>query len=591
MVSPIRSRKLVHGKSLLWLLSIVTSLSYSSAQTGSIDVADIFLKNGNEAFAQFGASVAAAGDVNGDGFDDVIVASRGGGQGPGSPGYVQVLSGMNGSVLYEFRGVSAAEKFFGLALASAGDVNGDGFPDIIIGSPNPDPAAPILGSVYVLSGADGTRLHRFVEGSFNQDFGRAVAGVGDVDGDGADDIAIGSPLASFSRGSVEVRSGATGQVLRTFLGVGGEQLGQALSPIGDLNLDGTPDVLIGSPGGIPGSCPACIRIFSGLDGTPLLTIVDEDPDSMLGAAVAQVGDITGDGISEILAGAPRASNADQSVGAAYVFSGATGTAVFVCTGPITASVPSEFGTAVGSGGDIDGDGVPDIVVGAPNADGAVDGFLRGAIFSYSGFDGSLLFSLAGEEDRDSFGLGASIVGDANSDGFDDVAAGAALSTNSATGDGSVRVVRRMAKSGELLCRGEPNSTGAPSTLAALSVSEFEVAANDLSLEVSGLPPLVLGFFIVSRNFGVFNAVGGGDGRLCIGSSDVGRYSSSLNASSAKGEVAFDIDNTSVPLPSAGSTGLAVEAGDTLNFQFWHRDTSAAGLNTSNLSDAVTVTFQ
>lgn len=576
--------------SLLGMLSILVAVPSAHGQAGSISVTDHLVVTGDQAFDQFGAQVAAAGDVNADGFADFIASSVGGGQGPGSPSYVRVLSGRNGAVLHEFRGDSDAETLFGTSLGAAGDVNDDGFPDVIVGSPNPDPTAPIFGSVYVFSGADGALLHRFVEASFNDDFGRAVAGVGDVDGDGSDDLAIGAPLAAFTRGVVQVRSGATGSVLRTFFGVGGEQLGQAVAAIGDLDSDGTPDVLIGSPGGVPGSCPACIRVYSGFDGAPLLTITNGDPESRLGAAVASAGDLTGDGIPDIVAGAPNASIVNPQDGAAYLFSGATGDQVFRWTDRVGVPLPSAFASTVTAGADIDGDSVPDIVVGAPFAKGAANGLARGIVYGYSGQDGSPLFRITGETDREMYGSSVAIVGDANGDGFANLVAGAPQSSALGAREGSLRVVRRVAMSGGVLCRGEPNSTGISSTLDARSSSLFDVAANDLDLDVSDLPPGVIGFFVVSRDFNVANMVGGGEGKLCIASGDIGRYSASLNVSSPFGEVGFTVDNTAIPLPSGGGAGVSVAPGDTLNFQFWHRDAGASGAPTSNLSDAVTVTF-
>ncbi len=593
--SPTASRRPLNKSRLAsWLIGPLTALALVGAtygQSGSLGVTDHFVVTGDGDFDQFGAQVAPAGDVNNDGFDDLVAASRGGGEGPGSPSYVRVLSGRNGAILHEFRGDSSAETLFGASLAPAGDVDGDGHGDIIVGSPNPDPTAPIFGSVYVYSGADGTLLHRFEEASFNGDFGRAVAGVGDVDGDGSDDLVIGAPLAAFTRGVVELRSGSTGAILRTFLGVGGEQLGQALSGIGDLDQDGTLDVLIGSPGGIPGSCPACIRVYSGLDGAPLLTITDSDPESRLGAAVAAAGDLTGDGIPDIIAGAPDASIVNEKDGAAYVFSGANGDQVFRWTDRAGLPLPSAYATSVDGGADLNNDAVPDIVVGAPLAKGAANGLSRGVVYAYSGRDGSLLFRLAGESDLDTFGSGASIVGDANGDGFADVAAGADRASGQGIRDGSLRVVRRVPLSGGVLCIGNANSTGQSSKLDARSVTDFEVTANDLSLEVNDLPGGVIGFFIVSQSFNVLPQVGGGDGRLCIAGADVGRYSASLSVSSPSGEVAFVIDNTSIPLPSGGLEGVSVAVGDTFNFQFWHRDVGSSGGPSSNLSDAVTITFR
>lgn len=569
------------------LLPCPWTAGVASAQSAQVRTTEIFVSTGSTAFDHFGVSVSPAGDVNGDGFDDLMAGSLAGGTGPGSPGYVRVLSGRNGIVLHELRGLTSQEHLFGCSMDAAGDVNSDGFDDLIVGSPNPDPTAPIFGSVYVFSGADGSILHRFVESEFNDDFGRAVAGVGDIDGDGDDDLLVGAPLAGNARGFARLYSGSTGEPIRTYYGVGGERLGAAVSALGDLNGDGTPDLLIGSPAGIPGSCPACVRAVSGLDGAPLLTLTNGDPMSQLGAAVAVAGDLNGDGVPDILAGAPDATIFQSQDGAVYLFSGADGTVLRRWTDREGSPLPSAFGAAVSGGGDIDGDGVDDIVVGAPAAKGAANGILRGAVYAYSGADGRRLFRVIGDADRDQLGSGTCIVGDANGDGYADVATGASFANSASQFSGNVRVLRRLAESGGALCIGEPNSTGSPSILELRSPSQFETATNDLSLEVTELPPNVLGFFLVSPDFNILNSVGGGMGTLCIASSNIGRYSSSISLSSPGGEVGFTIDNTAIPLPSGQ---VAVVPGDTFNFQFWHRDAGATTIPTSNLSGAATVTF-
>ncbi|QDV05988.1 FG-GAP repeat protein [Planctomycetes bacterium Poly30] len=561
------------------------------AQSGTIQTTDVFEVSGSGPLDSFGARVSPAGDVNQDGHADVMAASLAGALGTGSPTYVRVLSGRDGSVLHELRGQSSAETHFGAALDAAGDLDGDGFPDLLVGSPNPDPTAPIFGSVYAFSGADGSLIHRWVEAQINEDFGRAVSGVGDVNGDGRDDIVIGSPRAANSRGFARIYSGATGQPIRTYFGVGGERLGAAVSEFGDLDGDGVPDVLVGSPDGLLGSCPSCVRVFSGFDGAPLLTLTDGDPLSRLGAAVAPAGDFDGDGILDILAGAPDASILEPKDGAAYIFSGADGTVLRRWSDRAGLPLPSGFGSSIGSGGDIDGDGLPDFVVGAPTAKGAANGLARGALYGYSGFDGRRLFRITGAADRDGLGSGACIIGDANGDGFANFAAGASLASGTSLISGKVRVFRRVAANGGVLCLGQLNSSGVGSVLEAWSQSGYSAVANDVALEVTQLPPNVLGYFLVSPDFNIAAGVGGGVGTLCIASTNIGRYSASIGISSSSGELGFLLDNTSIPLPSAGGAGaVAAKPGETFNFQFWHRDAGPGGAPTSNLSGAVTITF-
>ena len=154
-----------------------------------VALSQIYTFDGDSAGDELGRSVSGAGDVNGDGFDDLIVGFRG----------ARVFSGADGSIIYTFHGDSAGDQF-GYSVSGAGDVNGDGFDDLIVGAQGDDNNGTTSGSARVLSGVDGSILYTFNGDSASDWFGNSVSGAGDVDGDGYADLIVGAFLAGFQTG-------------------------------------------------------------------------------------------------------------------------------------------------------------------------------------------------------------------------------------------------------------------------------------------------------------------------------------------------------------------------------------------------------
>jgi Ca2+-binding RTX toxin-like protein len=385
-----------------------------------------------------GASVASAGDVNGDGFDDVIVgATQVGGTGAvayvvfGSAGGIPLnvdpasLDGTNG-----FRLTSQyLSAYFGFSVASAGDLNHDGYDDLIIGAPFSEAGAPYNqdnGVAYVvfghagtyaadleltgLTGADGFRM---VGVNTIDHLGYAVSGAGDVNGDGIDDLIVSAsgfdPLGVNYAGAAYVVFGTTTPFSADFSlgGLNGtngfqitgaaaaDMIGFRVSGVGDVNHDGFADVLIGSrnadPNGVnaagadyviyghaAGTFAASISVGA-LDGTNGFTIEGAQAIGQA-ARVASAGDINGDGFDDIIIGAPSVDSGGGSYsGTAFVvFGGASGIPAHLSLGALdgvngfritTSEVGAYLGASVASAGDINGDGYDDLLIGASYASG------------------------------------------------------------------------------------------------------------------------------------------------------------------------------------------------------------------------------
>ncbi|NQU49196.1 MAG: FG-GAP repeat protein [Planctomycetes bacterium] len=222
------------------------------------DGSQIFQFVGASNDVNLGSSVASAGDLDGDGLPDFLIAASA--ASPGGifrAGSVFVYSSANGNLLYQFDGTTDQESF-GFDISAAGDVNADGFDDIIIGSPNAYGDSWSGGAAFVYSGQSGELLHLFpgqffpYSGTWDS-AGWSVAGVGDVNNDDFADLLVGAPFSSVEGnlyvGSITLYSGATGERLHQKFGqLAEEQMGEEASYIGDVNQDGFPDLLFAAVG-------------------------------------------------------------------------------------------------------------------------------------------------------------------------------------------------------------------------------------------------------------------------------------------------------------------------------------------------------
>ena len=425
---------------------------------------------GNQASASYGASVASAGDVDGDGDTEVIVGAPNYDDGQTDEGKVFVFlgsqSGLSATANWSAQADSAF-VFFGHSVASAGDVNNDGYDDIIIGTPfynGIDGGAFVwfgsnsgLGANGTPANADWKRESAFDGDEF--EYGRSVAGAGDVNGDGYDDIIIGAPDGDggqSNEGFVYVYYGsasgpASSLSWKAESNDANAFFGWSVSSAGDVNNDGYDDIIAGSPHYINhGAAFVWFGGASGLGSTGNPANADWTKiisGSEFGTAVAAAGDVNGDGYGDIVVGAPLHSNGQSAEGKVFVFHGSS-------SGPTTNAnwtaesnqANARFGYSVASAGEVNRDSYADLIVGAYQySNGQAN---EGAAFVWyggaSGLGSSGTPANAGwviEGDQAGIQLGYSVAsaGDVNEDGSSEVIIGANLYANGQTGEGGAFV--------------------------------------------------------------------------------------------------------------------------------------------------------
>ncbi|MBL7732136.1 MAG: FG-GAP repeat protein [Chitinophagaceae bacterium] len=334
----------------------------------------------NQANSQFGWSVAGAGDVNGDGYNDIVVGAS-------------QYNGVGAILIYHgsATGISTipaaiiesgqAGAGLGISVAGAGDINGDGFSDVIAGAYAYDNGQNGEGAAFIYYGsntgtvsAPNTRLE---SNQVNAAFGNAVAGAGDVNGDGFSDVIVGARLydnGQAEEGAVFIYHGSTAGIITTpvtFLecNQAGAEMGYSVAAAGDINADGYGDIIAGAylyDNGQTDEGAAFIYhgSGSGISNIASAMIESNQNNAVLGISVAGAGDLNGDGYADVMAGAVNYMNGQISEGSVFIYDGSP---AGISTIPVILEsnlFGGQLGSSAACAGDVNADGYSDLIIGA-----------------------------------------------------------------------------------------------------------------------------------------------------------------------------------------------------------------------------------
>jgi hypothetical protein len=509
---------------------------------------------------RLGSSVAALGDLNGDGVDELAAGAPGNDTAGADAGLVRIYDGASGATLQTLLGTAAGD-FFGFALAALGDVDEDGTADFIVGAPQVEyePSSLIWftgpkfgpGYVKVFSGADWSVIHHLSGTVDGQAYGLSVGGGGDVSGDGVPDFIVGAPgeyAVSFTKGYGWVRSGATGFNVWRAEGFG---LGYAVALVGDTDGDGLDEFACGHVE-YGANAKGTVRLFSSNDGTELWNFSGQ-PGDEFGLSLAPLGDVDGDGVADLAAGAPE-DGALTQWGEGYVrwLSGADGASI---RKKQKSADFLGFGFATCSVGDLDYDGLSEVAASSPGLENS-----PGIAVQIHPASGPIVIGIQPVAGSDRFGyalarahhgsLAALVVGD----------------PQNGLGDGTGQVTVHTldlapfayctAKTNSQGCQAAISSTGSPSA----SHGPFTVDAANVINNKNGL--LFYGYTPASNPFS--------GGTKCVGNpvvrTPVQGSGGNPPPNDCSGAFSYDF---ATRIQAGVDAGLVV--GETVFCQYWYRD--------------------
>jgi FG-GAP repeat len=430
---------------------------YYGSVTGPGAVTDWYVES-NQAGAQLGRSVAGAGDVNGDGYADVIVGAYYYENGEYREGkafiYPGSATGLSTTAIWSAES-DQADAYYGIWVAGAGDVNGDGYADVLVSAEFLDSDNTDNGRVYLYQGsASGLAAVAGWTAESNQagsSFSYAIAGAGDINGDGYTDIIVGAHNYDNGEGNEGMAfvyfGSATGPTVEAVWTAEGNQasatFGISVAGAGDVNGDGYADIIVGALRCNSGESGAGMAfVYLGSATGPMVEAVWTAEGSHeyanFGNSVAGAGDVNGDGYADIIVGSYNYDNSETSAGMAFVYLGSA-------TGPTVEAVwtaegyqeNAYFGYRVAGAGDVNGDGYADIIVGALRLSNGEIG--EGMAFVYfgsaTGPTVEAAWTAEGNQASASFGVSVAGAGDVNGDGYADIIVGARDYDNGESNEG------------------------------------------------------------------------------------------------------------------------------------------------------------
>ncbi len=536
----------------------------------------IVTANGLVSGQQFGNSVAPVPDLDGDGIGDLLVGTA-----ALSPNgaTATVVSGATGALIYPFSSQFTGD-LFGISVADVGHFDAGTSRDYIIGAPSHSNAAgQQVGAAYIVTSFSATPTIRLIEGTVpGGRLGSKVLGLPDLDGDGLNDVAVAVPSLGTG-GEVQIHYSDPALTPMTIGGVavGLNRFGEDMAMVGDVDGDGSPDLLIGSY-----DTEAQIR---SLATGALIHSFSEPGHDEFGSRVAAIGDLDGDGFRDVMIADPNADSASgiHEAGRLHVYSGNTGVRLYGLEG---VQNDEAFAAGLAAVADQNSDGIDDLLVGSPGFDvSSGAGMLSnaGRFALHSGADGTRLASVDGTLSHAWFGFTVSSAADVNADGVPDFTVAETRGPGMAGGlpipsAGNVATYASAVDIGVGFCGQQPaNSTGQMGKVQASG--DLKVASNFVTVRAYDLPANENGFFLASLT-GVSPVPPVLSPTLCLGGS-IARFNNPVLNSGANGSFDQPVDVTSIPTNPSSS----VMVGQTWFFQAYYRDG-----NSSNFTTGVSVTF-
>lgn len=406
--------------------------------------------------------------------------------------------------------------------------------------------------------------------------GWAVGGLDDLNGDGYPEFFATAPhshTAPGQSGSVEVYSGIDGSTLYEISGFadhGNDPFGWSGAVVGDLDLDGFVDFAIGYPDdsslfGHGGS----VRVFSAIDGAGLLVVTGDHLGHFYGYSVGAAGDVDADGFPDVIVGNLLDGTVAAQAGSAQVFSGASGALLYELAVPDIGGFYG-FATSLAGGGDLDDDGIGDLLVGSPE---------EKRVYGWSGADGSMILAVDSDVSGfwgGDFGWSVDFAPAVGGLGVDTFVVGATGSDDGADDAGSALLYAEEVF-WKTYCDTSPSSVGPGATIG-LS-GDLSIASNDTRLEAYGCPPDQFAIFYYGQHR---RDIPFGNGIRCVGGQV---FRLPVFSTGATGTPTFLLD-FDVPPMEAGR----IYPGSRWRFQCWYRDPAGGG-SQFNFSDALEAWFR